>query len=205
MNGCDTFAYVDGSLAQTRATINQDDPTGTKYMEFITNAMPSFFQSMAEASTAIVKGLMSTSAPKTYDKIFAGIDRAEVVLVTGEEDNQFTPGMPLGNGGGTNPPPGGGGTFEGREETGTVTRNEEKKFSYDAPAGTYSIELTGTADADLYVKANADVGARSYDCRPYKNGSAESCEITLAAPGKINVMVRGYAASSNFTVKGSRR
>ncbi len=32
MNGCDTFAYVDGSLAQTRAKLNPDDPTGTKYM-----------------------------------------------------------------------------------------------------------------------------------------------------------------------------
>jgi hypothetical protein len=29
MNGCDTVAYVDGSLAQTRARINPDDPTGT--------------------------------------------------------------------------------------------------------------------------------------------------------------------------------
>lgn len=38
MNGCDTFAYVDGALAQTRAALNPDDPTGTKYMEFITTA-----------------------------------------------------------------------------------------------------------------------------------------------------------------------
>ncbi len=99
MNGCDTFAYVDGSLAQTRAAINADDPTGTKYMEFITNAMPSYFRSMADASTAIVKGLLSFEEPKTYEQIFEGIDRAEVVLVTGEEDNVFRPGMPIGSGG----------------------------------------------------------------------------------------------------------
>ena len=80
-----------GSLAQTRARINPDDPSGTKYMEFITNAMPSFFHSMSDASTAIVTGLVNFKTPKTYDKIFAGIDRAEVVLVTGEEDNEFTP------------------------------------------------------------------------------------------------------------------
>jgi hypothetical protein len=96
MNGCDTFAYVDGSLAETRAALNSDDPTGTKYMEFVTNAMPSFFHSMSAASTAIVKGLMATSQPLPYDKIFEKIDRAEVVLVTGEEDNVFQPGMKIG-------------------------------------------------------------------------------------------------------------
>lgn len=96
MNGCDTFAYVDGSLAQTRAALNPDDPTGTKYMEFVTNAMPSFFSSMSNASTALIKGFLSFDAPKTYDQIFEGIDRSEVVLVTGEEDNEFTPGMPIG-------------------------------------------------------------------------------------------------------------
>ena len=96
MNGCDTFAYVDGSLAETRARLNGDDPTGTKYMEFVTNAMPSFFASMSAASMAMINGLSSFNQPKSYDKIFEGIDRAEVVLVTGEEDNEFRPGMPIG-------------------------------------------------------------------------------------------------------------
>ncbi len=97
MNGCDTFAYVDGSLAQTRARLNPDDPSGTKYMEFVTNAMPSFFHSMPSASTALMKGLLSFQQPKTYDQIFEDIDRSEIVLVTGEEDNVFQPGMQIGN------------------------------------------------------------------------------------------------------------
>ena len=59
MNGCDTFAYVDGSLAQTRAALNPDDPTGTKYMDIVTNAMPSFFRSMPSASMALITGLMN--------------------------------------------------------------------------------------------------------------------------------------------------
>jgi hypothetical protein len=97
MNGCDTFAYVDGSLAQTRAQVNPDDPTGTKYMEFVTNAMPSFFASMPNASMSLIKGLMSTSSPMTYDQMFRNIDPSEMVLVTGEEDNVFRPGMPIGH------------------------------------------------------------------------------------------------------------
>ncbi|MFO0739447.1 MAG: hypothetical protein U0270_26350 [Labilithrix sp.] len=96
MNGCDTFAYVDGALAQTRSTLNRNDPSGTKYMEFVTNAMPSFFSSMPAASSALITGLLDYKSPKTYEDIFKGIDRAEVVLVTGEEDNVFKPGMKIG-------------------------------------------------------------------------------------------------------------
>jgi hypothetical protein len=97
MNGCDTFAYVDGSLAQTRAALNPDDPSGTKYMEFVTNAMPSFFSSMPNASISLMRGLLSYEQPKTYDKIFESVDDSEIVLVTGEEDNEFTPGMSIGH------------------------------------------------------------------------------------------------------------
>jgi hypothetical protein len=202
MNGCDTFAYVDGSLAQTRARLNPDDPTGTKNMEFITNAMPSFFSSMPAASTAVMKGLLSYAQPKTYDQIFAAIDRSEVVLVTGEEDNVFQPGMPIGTGGGGN---GGGEAFTPFEESGTVTRSAEKAYAYDVPAGTYLVELSGDADADLYVKKDSAPTASSYDCRPYKNGSQETCTVTFGAPGKLNVMVRGYAASSTYKVRGKKQ
>ena len=97
MNGCDTFSYVDGSLAQTRAALNPDDPTGTKYMEFVTNAMPAFFSSMPTASLSLLRGLEKTTAPQTYDQIFSGVDRSQMVLVTGEEDNVFRPGMPIGH------------------------------------------------------------------------------------------------------------
>jgi hypothetical protein len=96
MNGCDSFAYVDGTMAQQRATLNRDDPTGTKFMDIVTNAMPSYFSSMAAASSAIVTGLLSVQQPQTYEKMFQNIDRAEVVLVTGDEDNEFKPGMPIG-------------------------------------------------------------------------------------------------------------
>jgi hypothetical protein len=95
MNGCDSFAYVDGSLAQTRAALNPDDPTGTKYMEFVTNAMPAFFASMPNATNVLMDGLLSYKAPKTYDQIFAGVDSSQIILVTGEEDNTYTPATPI--------------------------------------------------------------------------------------------------------------
>ncbi|MEO6576211.1 MAG: hypothetical protein ABIP89_20315, partial [Polyangiaceae bacterium] len=91
MNGCDTFAYVDGSLASLRAQLNLDDPSGTKYMDSVTNSMPSFFSSMPGASMALIRGLLQYAKPLTYEQIFGGIDPSQVVLVTGEEDNAYRP------------------------------------------------------------------------------------------------------------------
>jgi len=198
MNGCDTFAYVDGSLAQKRASLNPDDLGGTKYMDIVTNAMPAYFHSDSAASTALIKGLMGTAQPKTYEQIFASIDTAQVVLVTGEEDNVFTPGMPIGPGGGGG---GGGGAWTGFNESGAVAKAVEKRYQTpQLPAGAYTFTIAGTGDADLYVKRGSAPTVSSYDCRPYKNGSAETCTVTLAEPGVVFVSVRGYAASSTYTL-----
>ena len=222
MNGCDTFAYVDGSLAQKRASINPDDPTGTKYMEFVTNTMPSFFSSMPNASLALVKGLMSTSAPKTYDQIFANIDNSEIVLVTGEEDNTFTPSTPIGpsSGGSSDAgaPPSDAGTdsgsdagpaptgWSGLDESFTVVKDEEKRFvASSLAAGSYTFTISGTGDADLYVKKNGAPSTTSYDCRPYKSGSAETCTVSLTAAGEVDVMVRGWNASSDVHLVGAKK
>jgi hypothetical protein len=196
MNGCDTFAYVDGSLAQKRAPLNPDDNAdGTKYMDIVTNGMPSYFHSNSRASTALVKGLLSIQAPKTYETIFAELDTQQVVLVTGEEDNVFAPGMPIGSGGG-------GGGYS-RDEAGSVTRNQALDYETPVlPAGRYTVTLAHDpaapgGDADLYVKAGSAPTTSSYDCRPYANGSSETCAVTLAAPAKIFVKVLGYANQAN--------
>lgn len=196
MNGCDTFAYVDGSLAEKRAPLNPDDQSGTKYMDIVTNAMPSYFHSNSRASTALVKGLMATAQPQTYEQMFAALDTQQVVLVTGEEDNTFTPGMPIGSGGG------GGEPWAGLDESGSVARAEEKRYATPSlPAGSYTFVLAGTGDADLYVKRGSEPTTQSFDCRPYKYGSAETCTVTLDEPSVINVMVRGYSSQSTFTLE----
>jgi hypothetical protein len=92
MNGCDTYAYVDSALADAHAAVNDDDPDGTKYLDVVANAMPSFFRSMPLATMALVEALLNRDEPKTYEEIFKDIDKSEVVLVTGEHDNVYTPG-----------------------------------------------------------------------------------------------------------------
>jgi hypothetical protein len=187
-NGCDTYAYVDGYLAQTRAALNPDDPTGSKYMDIITNAQPAFFRSDTSNTLALIDALMNIEHPLTYEDMFKKIDSSQVVLVTGEDDNVFTPAMW-----------GGSTSSKLLEQSGTVTRSQQVKFQTGSlPAGDYLVSLEGDGDADLYVSTTRSPTTRTYTCRPYLDGSHEECHVTLSQPGTIYVMVRGYAASSSF-------
>ncbi len=188
MNGCDTFAYVDDALNTAHKIINPDDTTGYKYIDIVTNAMPSFFSSMADASMAMFRGLAAHDDPKTFEQMFRNIDSAEVVLVSGEQDNTYTPG-----GGGTPA------AWAGINVSAGAKKGETLK--YPTPilaAGKYQFAMTGSSgDADLYVKIGREPTATSFDCRPYKTGSNETCEVTLAQPAAIFVQVRGYATGTS--------
>ncbi|MEO6774639.1 MAG: PPC domain-containing protein [Kofleriaceae bacterium] len=193
MNGCDTFAYIDGSLSQAHKALNSDDTTGWKYIDIINNGMPAFFASMSGASMSLFRGLLSYDDPKTYEQIFAQVDSSQMVMVTGEQDNTFTPGA------GGQPQ-----AWAGLNEHGTVKRSIETRFATPTlAAGTYAFDLTGTGDADLYVRIGKAPTTAKYDCRPYKTGSNESCTVTLAQPSTIAVMVRGYATTSNWALVGA--
>jgi hypothetical protein len=198
MNGCDTYAYVDSSLAEAHANINADDPNGTKYLDIVTNAMPSFFRSMPSATTALIEGLLSYDDPQTFEAMFRDVDSAEVVLVSGEQDNEYVPGFDP-DGGGDEPVD----SWDGMDESGTVAAGEEHRFETPLlAAGSYQFELDGTSDADLYVRVGTEPTERSYDCRPFLNGSSESCTVELNTPAKIHVMVRGWDPSSDYQLSG---
>jgi hypothetical protein len=201
MGGCDTYAYVDSALAEARSAVNLDDPTGTKYMDMITNAQPAFFHENPNTVMQFLDGLMSYDDPKTFDQMFAKVDDFQVILVSGEEDNVFTPG---GNGGDIVT------DWQGLEDAGEVVANQS--YRYEVPgegkqlaAGTYVFEIEGTNDADLYVKIGSEPTEYSYDCRPYLGGSHERCEVELSSPATIHVMVQGYASHSDFRLVGSMK
>lgn len=190
MNASDTFAYGDGGLAQRRTGLNGDDPAGTKYLEVVSNGMPTYFSSMPNGTLALFRGLMSVDTPRTYDQIFGGVDRSQVVSVTGEEDNAYYPA-------------GGPGPWTGLDESSTVSKSAEVQYSTPTlAAGRYLFTLTGTGDADLYVRLGSAPTTTVYDCRPYQSGTSEQCAVDLATPERVYVMVRGYATTSTFRIVG---
>lgn len=198
MNGCDTYAYVDSALFDARAEVNADDPTGTKHLDIVTNALPSFFSNMTKSTMAFVDGLSNPAEPMTYEEIFRNISSSQVVLVSGEEDNVFVPGYD----GDMPPAPE---QWTGLEDAGKLARNEE--FHVSTPvieAGTYVFEITGSGDADLYVRIGEAPTLERYDCRPYRAGSQETCVVELSSPTSVHVMVQGYASSSEFNLTGRR-
>ena len=82
-------------------------------------------------------------------------------------------------------------------QTGTVAQDEWKHFGpYDVAEGDLVALMTGSGDADLYVKVGSQPTSDSYDCRPYDSGSDEEC--TVDGPGQIYVSINGYETSSNF-------
>jgi hypothetical protein len=198
MNGCDTYAYVDSALFQAHARVNPDDPDGTKYVDLLANAHPAFFASMAGASLALVKGLMAYDQPRTYEQMFKDVDDDQIVLVTGEEDNEYVPGF----GTDTDTPPAD--AWTGLARSGALDRGQEvRETTPTLPAGKYRFTIEGTGDADLYVRVGLEPSQSEYDCRPYKSGSSEACELSLTTPAAVHVMVRGYAAHSTFDLAGS--
>jgi hypothetical protein len=189
MNSSDTFAYIDSPLFDRHAAVNSGDPTGTKHTDVIVNAMPAYFSSQSGATMAFINALLSYNAPRTYEQIFREVDPSQVVMVLGEEDNTFVPAA-------------GGETALPIRVQSSVTKNEQKRLITQLAAGSYVVTLAHDpaapgGDADLYVRIGAEPTATTYDCRPYKSGSDETCEVTLAAPAQLFTVVRGYASQSS--------
>jgi len=169
--------------------LNPDDPTGTKYMDMVTNAMPAFFSSMPSASLALIKSLGDEAKPKTYQDIFANIDKSQVVVVTGEEDNVFTPQGVVK-------------AWEVNEE-GVVAKGEEKRYELGTlKAGSYTIAIhedqaAPGGDADLYIGLGTAPTLTKYAFRPWLDGSNEEVTLVLDKPTAVFVMVQGYEEMSD--------
>jgi vibriolysin len=69
---------------------------------------------------------------------------------------------------------------------------------YNVVAGTqFKVVMTGTNDADLYVRFGATPTTSAYDCRPYTGTSNETCTLTVpAGQTTAYVQVRGYSTAT---------
>jgi serine protease len=58
----------------------------------------------------------------------------------------------------------------------------------------------GTGDADMYIKFGSKPTTSSYECRPYKSGNNEVCNVTAGKEGTYHVMLRGYSAYTGVSL-----
>lgn len=70
---------------------------------------------------------------------------------------------------------------------------------FNASSGSFSVTMTGSGDADLYVwKDVSEPTWDNYACRPYLEGSQETCNLN--GPGEFLVGVHGTASSNSYNV-----
>ncbi len=84
--------------------------------------------------------------------------------------------------------------------------NSQQNWTMAVPAGASALKFQisgGTGDADMYVRFGAAPTLTTYDCRPYVNGNAETCNIATAQVGTYYVMLNGYSAYTGVTLLGS--
>ena len=187
MNGCDTFAYVDGRLRETRAALNADDPAGTKYLDMVTNAMPSYANAFS-SEPVMLEALVDYATPRTYADIFRGIDSRQVVVVTGEEDNEFAPGMPVGS---VQPPPG------VEVNDGGTKRPDASGEAPVTPSPSASGPLPSTSPASPPSSAPTSSGTPESGC---------ACESAPGAPASGSpYLALGLAAAMGLVVTRRRR
>jgi hypothetical protein len=67
----------------------------------------------------------------------------------------------------------------------------------------FVVNMTGTGDADLYVKYGSAPTTSSYDCRPYNGDANERCALNSPSAGDWFIMVRGYSTSSSYSLTAS--
>lgn len=92
VDGCQTFAYLDGTLSERRREANGDaDPRGTRFLDVVANAMPNLVSEFAKVSSAIYDAAIDADAPRSYRELLAAVPEDQVAVVFGEEDNRFTP------------------------------------------------------------------------------------------------------------------
>jgi hypothetical protein len=196
INGCDTFAYIDNTLQTTRAVLNPSDPSGSKFLDVVSNAMPAYFNALPDDSMALIRALMNQASPQSYDQIFANIDEQQVVVVTGEEDNVFTPSYDPGT------------TWNGFHATGTVGYKQSIKYQTETlQPGTYAFTMTpdpahSGGDGDLRISIGSPTAVAT-KCPSYKGNSNERCLLKLTSPAALYLSGTGDStATASYVIDG---
>jgi hypothetical protein len=84
-------------------------------------------------------------------------------------------------------------------KAGRVTKNQEDHFQITVEQdGELDVKMSGSGDADIYLRVGSKPTKDEYDHRPYLDGSSETLKVKVKKGDILYGMVRGYAASSDF-------
>ncbi|MDW5417612.1 M28 family metallopeptidase [Iodobacter sp. CM08] len=70
--------------------------------------------------------------------------------------------------------------------------------------GNISATLSGTGDADLYLKKGSAPTTSTFDCKSDGPNSTENCALNISANADVYLLLNGYAAA-NYTLKVTYR
>ena len=90
----------------------------------------------------------------------------------------------------------------------SVTRTRPAFFSIDVPVGSnqLTVELFGSGNVDLYVRAGEPPRIDQFDCRSNNFNSSERCVMPLPTPGTWYILVVGNSSSvNNFSIVATHR
>lgn len=157
---------------------------------------------------ALVKSVDSSLSPDEVESLLKNNTRAFPGSCsgcgTGLADADATVAAASGGGGG------GGSDTElsnGVAETDlSGAEGDELHFYMNVPGDASDLSFSisgGSGDADLYVKFGSKPTTSDYDCRPWKNGNNETCDISTVQEGTYYVMVHGYSSFSGVDLVGS--
>ena len=83
------------------------------------------------------------------------------------------------------------------------SRGTWQHFTLDVPAGMSALTAGisgGRGDADIYVRFGATPTLSRYNCRPYRNGNTENCNIRNPQAGTWYISLRAYASYSGVNL-----
>lgn len=104
----------------------------------------------------------------------------------------------------TDPTPTQGTPQSGQNATSIAQGQQHNYEPVSVLAGTQiAAQLSGTGDADLYIRFNQAPTFTAFDCRPYLNGSNELCSLDVPAGATTaHIMIDGYT-SANYQISMS--
>lgn len=154
-------------------------------------------QSIANVSEATQLIITTTSTATVQDRVLT------ITASSGGKTHTTTVELNI------NPAPAGGGSggalTNGQSVSGSLAAGQQSNYKITVPSGSAQllVNMTGSGDADLYVKYGSAPTLPNWDCRPYTSTANEQCLINNPQAGDWFIMVNGYSSSSTYTLSAT--